>query len=112
MRFYADENIPLDTVIELRRLGHDVLTAYEDGRANNKVPDDEVLRRSTELGRILITINRQDFRRLHESGIVHSGIVICTLDLNFARQASGIETVCKNEETCEKELLRVHRPSI
>lgn len=33
MRFYADENFPLDTVIELRRLGHDVLTMFEDGRA-------------------------------------------------------------------------------
>ncbi len=31
MRFYADENFPMDVVTELRRLGHDVLTALEDG---------------------------------------------------------------------------------
>ncbi len=34
MQFYADENFPLDVVIELQRLGNDVLTAFEDGRAN------------------------------------------------------------------------------
>ncbi len=34
MRFYADENFPLPVVAELRRFGHDVLTAFEDGRAN------------------------------------------------------------------------------
>ncbi len=32
MRFYADENFPLAVVIGLRRLGHDVLTVFEDGR--------------------------------------------------------------------------------
>jgi hypothetical protein len=34
MILYADENFPLRVVEELRRLGHDVLTASEDGRAN------------------------------------------------------------------------------
>lgn len=38
-------NFPLRTVEELRRLGHDVLTTYEDGRANRAIPDKEVLRR-------------------------------------------------------------------
>jgi hypothetical protein len=36
MRFYADENFPLAVVIELRKLGHDVLTTLEDERANQK----------------------------------------------------------------------------
>ncbi len=38
MLFYADENIPLTVVTELRNLGHDVLTALEDKRANKKFP--------------------------------------------------------------------------
>jgi len=41
MLFYADENFPFDTVVELRRLGHDVLTALEDERANQKVSDEK-----------------------------------------------------------------------
>ena len=38
MALYADENFPLRAVEELRRLGHDVLTVLEDGRANNPLP--------------------------------------------------------------------------
>ncbi|HWX42816.1 MAG TPA: DUF5615 family PIN-like protein [Blastocatellia bacterium] len=45
MLLYADENFPLRVVLELRRLGHDVLTAFEDGRANQAVPDEDVLTR-------------------------------------------------------------------
>ncbi len=32
---YADENFPLPVVEELRRLGFDVVTMYEDGRAKS-----------------------------------------------------------------------------
>jgi hypothetical protein len=35
MDLYADENFPLRVVEELRRLGIDVLTAFEDGKAIN-----------------------------------------------------------------------------
>jgi uncharacterized protein DUF5615 len=31
MALYADENFPLRVVEELRRLGHDVITTFEDG---------------------------------------------------------------------------------
>ena len=34
MALYADENFPLRVVEELRRLGQDVITALEDGKAN------------------------------------------------------------------------------
>ena len=68
MQFYADENFPLAAVIELRRLGHDVLTAFEDGRANKSIEDSKVLARSAKLKRVILTINRLDFKRLHNSG--------------------------------------------
>ena len=42
-RFLADENFPLPVVEELRRLGHDVLTIQEAGRANQQFPDKDVL---------------------------------------------------------------------
>ena len=42
-RFYSNENIAAQVVLELRRLGHDVLTTLEAGNANAAVPDDEVL---------------------------------------------------------------------
>ena len=67
MRFYADENFALAVVVELRRLGHDVLTAFGDDRANQKISDDKVLERAAELGRAVLTINRKDFKRLHDT---------------------------------------------
>jgi hypothetical protein len=36
-RLYAEETFPLRVVEELRRLGHDVLTTFEDGRANQAI---------------------------------------------------------------------------
>ena len=43
MQLYADEDFPLPVVEELRRLGHDVVTAQEDGRI--QTPDPDVLGR-------------------------------------------------------------------
>lgn len=83
MRFYADENFPLDVVSELRNLGHNCLTALEDERANQKIPDEKVLERAAELDRAVLTINRIDFKRLHNAGNNHAGIIICTFDADF-----------------------------
>jgi hypothetical protein len=38
-RLYANENFPFPAVVELRRLGHDVLTVSETGKAGQAVPD-------------------------------------------------------------------------
>lgn len=45
-RLYADEQFPYEVVENLRDLGHDVLTVQEAGKANLKIPDDEVLAES------------------------------------------------------------------
>ena len=37
-RFFADENFPQPVIEELRSLGHDVLTASEDGHASADDP--------------------------------------------------------------------------
>jgi hypothetical protein len=42
-RLYADEDFPRPVVDELRRLGHDVRTVQEAGRAGQGVQDSEVL---------------------------------------------------------------------
>lgn len=48
-RFYADENFPLPVVLALRQLGHDVLTIQEDGKANLRLPDEDVLSAACEV---------------------------------------------------------------
>ena len=79
--FYSNENFPKRVVEELRRLGHDVLTSYEAGRANQKIPDDQVLAFATEQNRAVLTLNRLDFIHLHrETQGAHAGIIVCTRD--------------------------------
>jgi predicted nuclease of predicted toxin-antitoxin system len=89
---YSDENFPYPTVEELRRLGHDVLTAQEVGQANLGIRDDAVLAFAHSLARIVLTQNRKHFRNLHKGGQAHSGIIICTLDSNFTALATRIHT--------------------
>lgn len=57
VRFYMDVHIPQAITDALRRRGIDVLRAAEDGA--HELPDDELLERATELGRVLVT---QDIR--------------------------------------------------
>ncbi|HKU73481.1 MAG TPA: DUF5615 family PIN-like protein [Pyrinomonadaceae bacterium] len=59
MDLYADENFPLRVVEELRRLGIDVLTAFEDGRANQAITDQEIFARAIELGRAIVSIKHK-----------------------------------------------------
>ena len=74
-RFYANENFPLPVVVELRRLGHDVLTVQETGKADRAWPDEEVLSFAATDRRALLTFNRRHFVRLHAIQPSHAGIV-------------------------------------
>jgi hypothetical protein len=70
-RLYADENFPLPVVEALRRLGHDILTIYEDGKANQRYRDEAVFHDATSYRRTILTINRMHFRRLHRRFPMH-----------------------------------------
>ena len=111
MLLYAAENFPRAAVEELRRLAHDVLTAEEDGRANRRVPDEDVLERGVELGRAVVTLNRVDFKRLHLRRPNHAGIVICTFDPDFAGRARRIDNAFRRAGELKGKLVRVYRPA-
>ena len=111
MGLYADENFPLRVVEELRRLGMDVLTAYEDGRANQSLTDGAILARAIELGRAIVTLDRQDFKRLHLEVPEHAGIVICTEDPDRSGQARRIVDSVNVSEDLRGRLVRVYRPN-
>ena len=106
----ADENFPLPAVRELRLLDYDVLTVQEDGKAGQRYPDRHVLEDAAALGRAVVTLNRKDFRRLHDQGeIRHAGIVLCTQDLDYKRLAANIQRALSNKENLEGEVVNVHR---
>ena len=87
MLLYADEDFAYPVVEELHRLGHDVLTAQEDGRST--VDDIDILARAHFFGRAVLTYNRWDFERLDRQGADHSGILSATHDTDFLALAAG-----------------------
>lgn len=99
---YMDVHVPQSITEQLRRRGVDVLTAQEDNSLT--LPDDELLERSTELGRVLFTQDIR-FRSLAEEwqrqGKTFTGLIFghqlggtigqFVKDLDFIAQASDLE---------------------
>jgi hypothetical protein len=110
-RLYANENFPLPVVTELRRLGHDVLTVRESGKANRAVSDTEVLEFARAERRAVLTLNRRHFIALHASMPSHVGIVVCTVDADFSGQAQRINSSLILHADLSGQLVRVNRPT-
>lgn len=108
---YSNENFPFPTVEELRRRGHDVLTTLESGRAGQRIPDDQVLEFANQAERILITLNRKHFKNLHNAGVSHFGIIVCTFDPDFVALAKRIDSALKASADAKGKLIRVNRPN-
>ena len=110
-RFYSNENIALQVVTELRRLGHDVLTSLDSGKADAAVPDSEVLALAVGEGRILLSNNRRHFLNLHRRWTGgHAGIVLCTFDPDFFGQAQRIDAAVATTPEMQNQLIRVNPP--
>ena len=111
--FYADEDFPGPVVRVLRARGYDILTVREDGCAGTE--DSAVLARATELDRVVLTKNRNDFHRLHAAVPGHSGIVTITDDPD--RQAAALAgpghsaAAVSSHPTLAGVLIRVVKPS-
>ena len=110
-RFYSNENFPLPVVLVLRAFGHDVVTIQERGQHNSSTPDDDVLMFARLESRIILTLNRKDFIRLHRLTPNHSGIVVCTVDPDFAGQAARIHHAISADGDLAGQLIRINRPN-
>lgn len=111
VRLFADENFPLPVVEALRQHGHDVQTIHSTGAAEMAISDRDVLAIATAGNRAILTLNRRHFIALHQTGIHHSGIVVCTLDADFASQADRIHTAVNGIDNLQRVLVRVNRPT-
>ena len=110
-RLYADEQFPRLVSELLRTRGHDVLTVQEAGNDNLGIPDEEVLAFAIKDNRAVITLNRQDFIRLHRINSEHFGIIVCTNDTDRSRMANRIDEAISARESLEGKLIRVVRPA-
>lgn len=112
MRMYSNENFDYQVVVLLRALGDDVLTSYDAGKANQRIPDEDVLHFSTVENRVLLTFNRKDFFKLHQTFPDHSGIIACTYDADYERLANRIhEVILNGGENLKGQLIRINRPN-
>src|SRR4051794_35054441 len=106
---YADEDFPHLVAERLLTHGHDVVTALEDGQANQKIPDNQVLARATALHRAVLTHNRRDYFRLHRTSSQHAGIITCTHDADVDGLASRIDSAIAKIPDLHGQLIRVTR---
>jgi hypothetical protein len=111
-RIYVNENFPKPVVHLLRNLGHDVLTSLDAGNVSQRIPDEDVLAFATDQNRIVLTLNRRDFIKLHKSNPIHTGIIICTEDVDFEAFTSRINDVLnENIGVFANQLIRIYRPT-
>ncbi|MEO7332174.1 MAG: DUF5615 family PIN-like protein [Minicystis sp.] len=108
-RLFADESFPRPVVDGLRAAGHDVLTLQQTGEGGRSLPDDEVLARAAADGRAVLTMNRKHFMRLHRDKPAHAGVIVCTFDPDFARQALRIDAAITSVGPLPGQLVRVNR---
>jgi predicted nuclease of predicted toxin-antitoxin system len=109
---HADENFRQAVVEELRKLGHDILTAVDAGRANKGIKDPDVLAFAISQRRAVLTFNRRDFFRLHRQTPSHCGIIACTNDNDSAALANRIHQAILNCPILDNQLIRIIRPPI
>ncbi len=108
-RLYSNENFPQLAVEVWRQLGHDVLTILETGRANQAIPDEEVLTFAMMENRAVLTLNRKHFIRLHQQLPEHAGIIVCTFDIDFRGLAQRVDVAIKAQDRLQGQLLRINR---
>ena len=80
LRFYLDENLPVEIARQLKSRGIDAVTARDLGLLG--VADDEHIARATELQRVLCTFD-SDYLQLAAQGMAHAGIVFGQHDVHY-----------------------------
>ena len=109
-RLFADENFPFPVVEALRRIGHNVITVADAGKAGKALTDKAILELAAADQRAVVTLNRRHFVQLHLADTNHAGIIVCSLDLDFDSQATRIDQMIATEGLLAGRLIRVNRP--
>ncbi len=111
-KLYSNENFRKQIILHLIEMGHDVLSAFNAGNANQNIPDEEVLDFAKNCERIILTFNRKDFIKLHNENPNHFGIIVCTEDKNSKALAQRIhESIIDSGSDLENLLIRINRPN-
>ncbi len=103
VKLYMDVHVPWPITEQLRCRGVDVVTAQDDGAAT--LPDDELLRRSTKLERVMFT---QDIRfkamaqMWQRDGRTFGGLVFGhQLHATIGKYVTDLELIAKSTDSDE-----------
>lgn len=104
LRFYLDENVPIQVARQLITRGIDVVTVRDLGKLGEE--DLDHLQTATKLGRVLCTHDR-DFLQLAVSGIDHAGLVFGQQDIHYIGEWVNWLTLMHAVYTSEEMLNRI-----
>ena len=93
----------------LKELGYTVITSYEAGQANQGIRDEEVLNYATQKSLAVITFNRDDFIKLHNNGVQHSGIIVCKTDRDYQGQIKCLHDYLQTQATLINRSIRIKK---
>jgi predicted nuclease of predicted toxin-antitoxin system len=79
LRFYLDENVPVEIARQLKSLGIDSITVRDLDLLGDS--DENHLQRATVMGRVLCT-HDSDYIQLASGGMAHAGIVFGQQDIH------------------------------
>lgn len=89
-----------------------MLTSIEADRANQRIPDEDVIAFARSEDRAVLTFNRLHFLRLHRStNGHHAGIIVCSEETNPTAPAHRIDRAIRDASTLPGQILRVNRPA-
>lgn len=80
LRFYLDENVPVEIARQLRSRGIDAVTVRELDLLGDT--DENHLHRATQMGRVLCTHDRH-YIQIASAGTEHAGIVFGQQDVHY-----------------------------
>jgi predicted nuclease of predicted toxin-antitoxin system len=80
LKFFIDESLSPEIARRLNIRGIDAIHPRDVGRCGE--PDHEVLRRSIEEDRVIVTENKRDFRALVRGTELHQGLILLPSAVN------------------------------
>jgi hypothetical protein len=85
------------------------LTTQDAGNADRALADEAVVDFAIREERVVVTLNRRHFVRLHRERPDHRGIVVCTFDPEFEDLADRIDRKIRALGDLSGALIRVER---